>query len=138
MIDLIRDKMDVADQMKAITGMVSRWPKAGAKYVEDKANGAAVICLLKDRIPGLIPVLPEEIGGDKEARLGSVVPFIESGNFYLPANAPWLDDYVAELTTFPTATNDDQVDMTSMALIKLLLKAPTSWDVLEQLMNGAK
>jgi hypothetical protein len=30
------------------------------------------------------------------------------------------------------------VDMTSMALIKLLLKAPTSWDVLEQLMNGKK
>ncbi len=131
LLDLIRDKMDASDQMKAIAALTSKWPQATAKYVEDKANGAAVICLLKDKIPGLIPVLPEEIGGDKEARLGSVVPFIESGNFYLPSDAPWLDEYVGELTTFPSSSNDDQVDMTSMALIKLLLiSKKTSWDYL--------
>ena len=121
LLDLIRDKLDASGQMKAIASLSSKWPEAGAKFVEEAANGAAVISLLKDKIPGLIPITPKELGGDKEARLGSVVPFIEAGNLWLPAKAEWLNDYVAELTTFPSATYDDQVDVTSMALIKMLL-----------------
>jgi predicted phage terminase large subunit-like protein len=35
---------------------------------------------------------------------------------YLPSEAPWLAEYLHELTTFPFGKYDDQVDSTSQAL----------------------
>jgi predicted phage terminase large subunit-like protein len=49
-------------------------------------------------------------------RLGAQSIKFESGRVYLPANAPWLDDYVREIKGFPGAKYDDQVDSTSQAL----------------------
>jgi predicted phage terminase large subunit-like protein len=40
----------------------------------------------------------------------------ESGRVYLPKQAPWLDDYIQEITGFPGTKHDDQVDSTSQAL----------------------
>ncbi|HYC20716.1 MAG TPA: hypothetical protein VEF35_08920, partial [Candidatus Bathyarchaeia archaeon] len=37
----------------------------------------------------------------------------------LPEKRPWVRDYVFELTNFPNAPNDDQVDATSLALNQL-------------------
>jgi predicted phage terminase large subunit-like protein len=44
------------------------------------------------------------------------VGFIEMG-FKLPTHADWLLDYVAELTGFPYAKNDDLVDATTQGII---------------------
>jgi len=44
------------------------------------------------------------------------VGFIEMG-FKLPAHADWLADYVAELTGFPYAKNDDMVDATVQGIL---------------------
>jgi phage terminase large subunit-like protein len=41
---------------------------------------------------------------------------IEQGDVWLPRRAPWLADYVAELTSFPRCKHDDQVDATAQAL----------------------
>lgn len=46
------------------------------------------------------------------------VGFIEMG-FKLPTYADWLSDYVAELTGFPYAKNDDLVDATTQGIIVL-------------------
>ena len=35
---------------------------------------------------------------------------------FLPANAPWLDEYLLELVGFPGTKHDDQVDLTTQAL----------------------
>jgi hypothetical protein len=37
----------------------AKWPQASAKYVEDKANGTAVINMLSRTVGGLIPVEPD-------------------------------------------------------------------------------
>ena len=44
----------------------------------------------------------------------------------IPQHAPWLPDYVAELTTFPRSRYADQVDSTTQALewIKQMLQEP--------------
>jgi len=34
----------------------------------------------------------------------------------LPEEAPWLANYLAELTTFPAGRHDDEVDSTAQAL----------------------
>jgi len=41
---------------------------------------------------------------------------IENGLFYLARQAPWLTEYLHELTTFPNAKYSDQADSTSQAL----------------------
>lgn len=88
------------------------------RFVEDKANGPAIIDSLRDRVPGLIPVNPQ---GSKEARARAVTPEIESGNVYLPleSEAPWVRDLIAEARSFPSGKHDDMVDSLSQALSKL-------------------
>jgi len=54
--------------------------------------------------------------GDKLTRLAAQSIKFESGRVYLPKQAPWLDEYVHEITGFPGAKHDDQVDSTSQAL----------------------
>lgn len=117
LLDQVRDRMDITATMAAIKAQVARWPQAVGKLVEDKANGPAIITMLKNAIPGLIPVEPM---GSKEARLSAVAPVFESGNVFIPGSAVWTQDYVSELTNFPGAANDDQVDATSQALNHLM------------------
>src|SRR5439155_6253761 len=56
-------------------------------------------------------------------RLGAVAPTIESGCCYLPLGAPWLDDFIEEMSG--ATKHDDQMDTTAYALIDLNVKAPT-------------
>jgi phage terminase large subunit-like protein len=42
---------------------------------------------------------------------------------FLPRTAPWLADYVTELTGFPGTKYDDQVDSTTQALSHLNVPA---------------
>ena len=87
-------------------------------YIEDKANGPAVIDTLKGVVSGLIPVEPD---GSKLARAHAVTSYWEAGNVWLPHPDlfPWVKDLVAELTAFPAAANDDQVDAMTQALRQL-------------------
>ena len=41
---------------------------------------------------------------------------IENGFVHLPAEAPWLEDYLHELAFFPNGRYDDQVDSTAQFL----------------------
>jgi hypothetical protein len=63
--------------------------------------------------------LPVKPLGDKESRASAVSPLFESGRVFLPESAPWLDDYIDELTSFPASPHDDQVDSTTQALQRL-------------------
>ena len=49
-------------------------------------------------------------------RLHAQSAVIENGFVFVPEEAPWLADYLAELTTFPAGRHDDQVDSTAQAL----------------------
>jgi hypothetical protein len=40
----------------------------------------------------------------------------ENGRVFLPNQAPWVDEYIREITGFPGSKHDDQVDSTSQAL----------------------
>src|SRR5208337_3724572 len=41
---------------------------------------------------------------------------VESGRVYLPEDAPWLTDFLEEVSSFPAAPHDDMVDALSQAL----------------------
>lgn len=118
LLDQVRDRMDMPTTLVAVRGMSAKWPRAVAKYVEDKANGSAVVQTLRVKTPGFIPVEPK---GSKEARAAAASPYVEAGNVFLPAPelATWVHDFVNECAAFPVGTNDDQVDALSQALAKV-------------------
>lgn len=100
-----------------LVALRNRWAPWGlsAVWVEDKANGTAVIDLLQHDIPALVPIEPH---GGKLARAHAASPMIQAGNVYLPTAAaqPWVKEYEHELTRFPKSAHDDDVDATTQAL----------------------
>ena len=49
-------------------------------------------------------------------RLHAQTAMIENGFVYIPEAAPWLAEYLHELTVFPKGKHDDQVDSTTQFL----------------------
>lgn len=124
--DQIRDRLSFSKSVDAVRDMSRRWPNATAKYVEDKANGPAIIDTLKAEIPGLIAIDP---AGGKIARTYAVQPYIEAGNYYLPHPAlfAWVEPTIVEYIAFNKGAHDDRVDEMTQALRRLLVKhLPTS------------
>ncbi len=78
-----------------------------AMKVEDKVSGTGLIQTL--RREG-IPVLAIQRNRDKISRAHDAAPFIESGNVLVPEWAHWLEAFMAEVATFPSGANDDQLD----------------------------
>lgn len=115
LIDQVRDRMNFPTTVQAIRAMAAKHPEANAKYIEDKANGSAVIQILTNEIPGIIAVTPD---GGKVARASAISPDVEAGNVYLPdpGIAPWIGDFVEECTVFPNGAHDDQVDSMTQAI----------------------
>jgi predicted phage terminase large subunit-like protein len=120
LLDQMHGHMDFVGTCSAVRALTARWPQATAKYVEDKANGTAVINMLKRTVPGLIPVEPE---GSKVARAAAVSPLVQAGNVHVPDVdlAAWVDDLIEEAVGFPRAKHDDRVDAMSQALNRLLI-----------------
>lgn len=125
LIEEDRDRRAFVETLKHILEVSGRYPEALLKLIEDKANGSAIINVLKDKIPGLVPVNP---GADsKEARLRATEPLWAAGNVWLPhptearypdgrVGAPWVPECVTEITTFPGSAANDRVDAASQYL----------------------
>lgn len=118
LVDQVRGRWDMPKTVERVRAFCVKWPQAGLRLVEDKANGPAVVATLKREIGGFVPVTPK---GGKIARLAAVSPDIEGGNVYIPDPAlnPWVEDYLFECSRFPFGAHDDQVDSTSQALQRL-------------------
>jgi predicted phage terminase large subunit-like protein len=109
LVDQVRDRMDMPSTVQAIRAMTAKYPNCGAKLVEDKANGTAVIQSLQSEITGLIGVNPQ---GGKMSRAAAVSPEVQAGNWFLPHPGLflWVQDFIEECASFPTGAHDDQVD----------------------------
>lgn len=116
LIDQVRGRWELPEILDRVRALSAKHPGAKTKVVEDKAHGASVLQMLKREIPGLVPVSPDR---DKLHRLIAVLPWFEGSNVHIPKYAPWRDAWVYELTAFPGAPNDDQVDATTQALAYL-------------------
>lgn len=72
LVDQVRGRMTFTETLNAMRDLSAKWPQTSRKLVEDKANGTAVIDVLKREIPGIVPVEP--FGGQ-----GSQSPCHDSG-----------------------------------------------------------
>lgn len=116
LVDQVRARMSFTETLKALRAFNSKHKSRIAIYIEDKANGSAIIDVLSQKISGIIAYQPKD---SKVVRAQSVMPLIEAGNVYLPKYAAFTNDFVEECASFPNGANDDQVDGLSMGLTML-------------------
>ena len=87
---------------------------ANVVLIEDKASGTQLIQeLIADGCHGVTRYQPTT---DKIMRLNSQTGVIENGFVHIPETAPWLAEYLHEMTVFPNGKHDDQVDSTAQFL----------------------
>src|SRR5690348_9752281 len=87
---------------------------AGVVLIEDKASGTQLIQeLISDGCHGVSRYQPTT---DKVMRLHAQTALIENGFVRIPETAPWLAEYLHEITVFPNGKHDDQVDSTAQFL----------------------
>jgi predicted phage terminase large subunit-like protein len=115
LLEQVRARMGFGASVQAVRQLKAKFPQARAILIEDKANGTAVIEVLKREIPGIISVEPE---GGKITRAYAIQPEQEAGNIHLPdpVIAPWVGGFVEECSSFPLGANDDQVDAMTQAV----------------------
>ena len=113
LLHVYRERVNYPDLKRAVHAQASAW-RPDVILIEDKASGTQLIQEL--RSAGLSAIRPVTPQGDKRMRMYAESGKIEQGDLLLPIRAPWLADYLAELTSFPQSKHDDQVDATAQAL----------------------
>ena len=121
LLDQVRGQWDFTKTLDMFIQLAQKWSSVNRWLIEDKANGSAIISILKRHIHGVTAITPTE---SKLERAYSVTPMIECGNVYIPESAPWLPALEDELLSFPAGAHDDQVDSMTQALNYLREKAP--------------
>lgn len=87
-------------------------------WIEDKASGQSLVPALREDTR--MPVKGIKVDGDKLRRAFAVTTLFEHGKVLVPQEAPWLNDYIEEMCSFPAPTGySDYVDSTSQALTEL-------------------
>lgn len=117
LLDQVRERMSFTKTVAAIKLLRTKFPKANACLIEDKANGPAIIDTIKAEVPGVIAVEPL---GSKEARAEAAAPLIHAGNVWLPHEdeCPWTKSFISEWLSVPTGAFWDQVDASGQYLLK--------------------
>lgn len=120
LLDLFRERLEGPDISKKIKGMHDHW-KFQFVAVEQIAGFIALGQQFKrDGLPIRDIGNKEDaflrIESDKQARAYGATPLMADARFFVPEYAPWLGEYIKELTVFPNYGHDDQVDVTSSAV----------------------
>ena len=117
LIDAVKRHLNLPDTMREIIRLRSTYPQCKTTLIEDKANGSAIINMLRKDMTGIIAVEPK---GGKVSRANAIVGAIESGNVYLPHNKPFTGEFIEECAAFPNGAHDDSIDAMTQALNRLI------------------
>jgi predicted phage terminase large subunit-like protein len=113
LLAVFRSRLEYPALKRAVREQQGRF---GAKEVliEDKASGTQLIQeLIAEGCHGATRYQPT---CDKIMRMNAQTAMIENGFVRIPQTAPWLDEYLHEMTVFPNGKHDDQVDSTAQFL----------------------
>ena len=102
---------------------------ASEVVIEDKSSGSSLIQSLQRN--SHIPVRGLPRNKDKVFRAQGAISYFASGYVYLPKDAPWVYDYMAEFRAFTPLMNhahDDQIDPTLDAVEDILILATSQYN----------
>jgi predicted phage terminase large subunit-like protein len=122
LLDRRHERMTYPTYELAMDGIIGLWKPSGT-LVEDTANGTTYIQCRQSTIHNLIAFHPNQIPGNdksKGARAVYIERAAEAGQIELPDPriCPWVEEFVYELTVFPSGIHDDDVDAASQILIR--------------------
>jgi predicted phage terminase large subunit-like protein len=100
------EHMDILVTIAAIERIRKLYPVNGV-IIENKANGPAIIQMLRKKVPGVNEYNPK---GDKTARAAAIVPQASAGDIHLLWGATWVPEWIDELAKFPKGKFNDRVD----------------------------
>lgn len=112
-LDVYRNRLEFPGLKQAVLDKYRQY-KPQHVLVEDAASGTSLVQDLNPQ--GIYCIKPIKPKGDKQTRLFAHQAIFESARIRFPKDAPWLANCVRELTSFPQAKHDDQVDAISQAL----------------------
>lgn len=113
----------------------SKWRVTGVP-IEGKGSHSGKAAVQSVRSKSTVPAI-EVANIDKFVRASQVSPTVEANVVYLPAEAPWVDDFVSTMSRYPKVAHDDDVDAFCVALAWLLF-GETSLGMLEWLRQQAE
>ena len=131
LLDLIHAKLEAPELEQTMFAFWEKWRfginnrPTSAVYIEDKASGTGLVQSLKRRggMP-IIPIIPDK---DKLERVNDVIPWIASGNVFLPFDESHVisKTVLGETDAFSadmSHKHDDIVDMITMAVKATFMK----------------
>ena len=126
LLHVLRERMDFPALKRVVVSQQRVW-NASVVLIEDRASGTQLLQELHHE--GLWQARPISPIGDKVMRMQAQTPAIQNGFIRFPVEAPWLEEYFRELTSFPRAKYKDQVDSTSQAInwLNEYWRAPTDF-----------
>ncbi len=106
--------------LDVIKDMIRTW-KPDSILIEPKAAGPDIMDTLREQMmDGSVPMIAieeaEPGNQDKEMRLQSCLSVLKNGAVFILEGAPWVAEFVEELSAFPAGSNDDRVDALSQCL----------------------
>lgn len=105
--DIFRAKLEFNELKQMVKRKYLEYDPQGI-LIEDKASGQVLIQDLMRKYT--LPILKVRPKLDKLARFVTNLNLFEAEIIYLPKQALWVADFMAELTEFPNVSHDDQVD----------------------------
>ena len=115
-VDVVRERLEFPALLRRIKEQAEKH-KPSRLYVEEASSGFATVQELK--YSSGLPVIGVPPRGSKTSRVEALTGLFESGRVKLPEHAPWLDAFIAELLSFPSGKNDDQLDALVLAISML-------------------
>ncbi len=133
LLNVLRERLDYPALKRRIQSMRETWQPEKV-IVEYASSGIPLLQEFRDERLGLLQAyLPQ---GDKETRLAVQTAKLEERNFFIPADAPWLEAFKHELLAFPNGRHDDQVDSMAQFLDWIGKRPGVGWQ--ERHLNGGR
>ena len=116
LLDRINARMQFPELKAKAIEQYERW-SPDAFVVEKKNSGSALYQELRFLGLSVQEYTPHRGSGDKVARLNAVADIVRSGKVWVP-DTWWSRELIEQVAQFPNGQNDDDVDTTSMALMR--------------------
>jgi predicted phage terminase large subunit-like protein len=115
LLNAIKERLEFPELKEMVLREYKEW-EPDAFIVEKKSNGAALYQEMR-RMGIPIGEFTPGKGQDKISRVNSVADLFRSGIVWAP-DKRWAHELIEECNDFPSGANDDQVDSTTMALMR--------------------
>lgn len=113
LLDAFRGKISPDQHWSAARAQRERWG-SDVLYVESRMFGTTIVY---EAGRNNVPVVELQADTDKLTRALPASARLDAGKLWFPslAQAPWVQDWIDEMTAFPNATHDDTVDVLAYA-----------------------